>query len=329
MNNIKNVSFIVIALNEERAIGKCLDSIADLSMTNCQVICVDSDSKDMTLKIMMSYTDKIDNMEIYKVTGDVNASIARNIGIKAAVKKYILFLDGDTEINGEFISESIKLMETSFYSAVKGGLKEHQYAAECQGVRKITDRERHVKTSKAYLSGGNFIARKEAVKRTGLFNETMSINEDCDFALRFTKKHDMAAIPIFMGIHHTIPYYHRNQAWKGLLKIGFFNGRTLRNNLSNLKGLFFLFLDLKGLVAGLFFYILLLFSLLSQNSFFLWTLFLVFVIDILWGLRNGTKNMIGRAIIHYISPFSFLYGILTTATDKKTYYIEEVFPDNS
>jgi len=115
MNNIKNVSFIVIALNEERAIGKCLDSTADLSMTNCQVICVDSDSKDMTLKIMMSYTDKIDNMEIYKVTGDVNASIARNIGIKAAVKKYILFLDGDTEINGEFIIESIKLMENSFY----------------------------------------------------------------------------------------------------------------------------------------------------------------------------------------------------------------------
>lgn len=100
----------------------------------------------------------------------------------------------------------------------------------------------------------------------------------------------------------------------------------MSNNLSNLKGLFFFFLDLKGLVGGIFFYILLAFSILSQNSFFLWFLFLVFVMDILWGLRNGTKNAIGRAIIHYISPFSFLYGILTTANNKKIYFIENIFP---
>lgn len=133
-------------------------------------------------------------------------------------------MDGDTEINGEFIIESIKLMETSHYSAVKGNLRESQYKAEYQGIHKITDRELHKKTSNAYVSGGNFMARKEAVKETGLFNETMSINEDYDFALRFTIKHHMTAIPIFMGIHHTIPYYHRNQAWRSLLRTGFYNG---------------------------------------------------------------------------------------------------------
>ncbi|MFP4573785.1 MAG: glycosyltransferase family 2 protein, partial [Desulfobacterales bacterium] len=64
---IENISFIVIARNEEFGVNKCLESIATMNPVNCEVICVDSDSSDNTLEVMKSYTGKIDNLRVIQI----------------------------------------------------------------------------------------------------------------------------------------------------------------------------------------------------------------------------------------------------------------------
>ena len=51
-NHICNISFIIIAANEEFAIKKCLESIDKLPLVNCEIICIDSSPNDYTIDIM-------------------------------------------------------------------------------------------------------------------------------------------------------------------------------------------------------------------------------------------------------------------------------------
>ncbi len=74
---LRNISFIVIARNESFAIEKCLGSIASMPLTECEVICVDSDSTDKTLDVMKGYIGKIQNYKIIQCSSQDLVSAKR------------------------------------------------------------------------------------------------------------------------------------------------------------------------------------------------------------------------------------------------------------
>ncbi|MFR9069355.1 MAG: glycosyltransferase family 2 protein, partial [Paraclostridium sp.] len=90
---MKTLSICMIVKNEEKNIGRCLDSIKEISD---EIIIVDTGSTDRTIEICKSYFAKIIQ---YKWNNDF--SEARNISIDYATKDYILFLDADEEIPKE------------------------------------------------------------------------------------------------------------------------------------------------------------------------------------------------------------------------------------
>lgn len=91
------LSVIIITLNEERNIGRCLESVkwAD------EIIVVDSGSTDKTIEISESYGAKV-----YK-RGWSGDAAQRNFGIDKATGEWCLVLDADEEVTTE-LSESIK-----------------------------------------------------------------------------------------------------------------------------------------------------------------------------------------------------------------------------
>ena len=72
------ISVIVIGKNEYPNIIKCLNSINDLQSkdysNNYEIIYVDSDSKDESISYIK---DDFKNVSIYKISGKINAAIAR------------------------------------------------------------------------------------------------------------------------------------------------------------------------------------------------------------------------------------------------------------
>lgn len=90
---MKTLSICMIVKNEEKNIGRCLDSIKEISN---EIIIVDTGSTDRTIEICKGYHAKIIQ---YKWNNDF--SEARNISIDYATKDYILFLDADEEIPKE------------------------------------------------------------------------------------------------------------------------------------------------------------------------------------------------------------------------------------
>ena len=322
--DIENVSFIVIVLNEEFAIKKCLSSIEKMPLVNCEIICIDSGSTDNTLAIMKSYRNTINTLRIYKVMGEVNAAVARNVGIKYASKKNIFFIDGDVELNDTFIACAVDVLNNEVYSAVVGKLKEYQYDDKYKEVISLLDDRNCITNRKTtYSCGGIFVATNEAVNKTGTFNESMKCFEDADFTLRMTSKYKMMAIPENMGIHHTIPYENKTRLLKELkdfryLSLGFL---LKKNFFNNKRGVISFLLHQKGILYGLFFLIVLL-----CGFFFLPILYILlsmFIFDIAIGIFCD-KNIFRRIVLHYAIPVFTGLGFFFHPHKNKDYSTKSV-----
>ncbi len=91
------VSVIVAAYNIQDYIVKCLDSIANQTYKNLEVIVIDDGSSDNTGKLADEFAEN-DNrfIVIHKENGGVSS--ARNRGIDVASGDFIGFVDGDDTI---------------------------------------------------------------------------------------------------------------------------------------------------------------------------------------------------------------------------------------
>lgn len=97
------VSLCMIVKNEERILGRCLDSIADLAD---EIIIVDTGSEDGTKRIASEYTDQVYDFEW---TGDFSA--ARNFAFSKASMDYIYSADADEVLDEENRERFLRMKE--------------------------------------------------------------------------------------------------------------------------------------------------------------------------------------------------------------------------
>ena len=105
------VSIIVPAYNVENYIEKCIESLANQTLQEIEIIVVNDGSTDNTKqkieKLMEKYPEKIKYLE--KQNGGL--SDARNFGIPHAKGKYIGFVDSDDYVEKEMFEEMYKKAE--------------------------------------------------------------------------------------------------------------------------------------------------------------------------------------------------------------------------
>ena len=82
------VSIVIRTKNEERWIDHCLSAISTQSISDFEIILVDNNSEDISVKIAKKYTDKIINV------ADFYPGKAINEGIRASSGKYIVIISG-------------------------------------------------------------------------------------------------------------------------------------------------------------------------------------------------------------------------------------------
>ena len=117
-------SIIIPAYNIQNFIKPCLDSIADQSMQEYEVIIIDDGSTDGTGVICDDYVAEHDNFFVYHVVNK-GLSAARNLGVKNARGKYLVFVDGDDYLKTEAFSNFKNAILTYGYPDVL--LEEGEY----------------------------------------------------------------------------------------------------------------------------------------------------------------------------------------------------------
>ena len=99
------VSIIMPVYNTEKYLREALDSVLAQTMTDIEVLCVDDGSTDSSLEILHEYAAKDPRVSVFTQDHQF-AGAARNLGIKHAVGKYLLFLDSDDVFNPQLAAKT-------------------------------------------------------------------------------------------------------------------------------------------------------------------------------------------------------------------------------
>jgi glycosyltransferase involved in cell wall biosynthesis len=119
-----SISLCMIVKNEEKVIGRCLESVKDIVD---EINIVDTGSTDKTVEVVQQHTDRIFH---FKWIHDFAA--ARNYSFQQATKDYILWLDADDVIHTEDRKKFLKLKQNLSHT-VDSVSMEYQLAFDSQG----------------------------------------------------------------------------------------------------------------------------------------------------------------------------------------------------
>ncbi len=114
------VSFIIVARNEESAIGRCIESVvAEATGLNAEVIVVDSSSTDATVNIACGFPITVLRL---RPNPHLCPSAGRYVGSAHSNGQFLAFFDGDMVVVSGWIDAALAAFEDPSLAAVGGWL---------------------------------------------------------------------------------------------------------------------------------------------------------------------------------------------------------------
>ena len=106
------VSIIIPVYNVEKYIKKCLESLAEQTLQDFEIIIVNDGTKDNSEEIILNYQKEHPEMPIkYLKKENGGLASARNYGVKFATGKYISFFDPDDYLDKDLYKNLEKYMD--------------------------------------------------------------------------------------------------------------------------------------------------------------------------------------------------------------------------
>ncbi len=186
------VTVIVPAYNEEKALGKTIESLLKLSYPNIEIIIIDDGSTDRTLEVARSYAQNDAVNIVTKPNG--GKWDALNAGIKAAKGEFIVCIDADTLLDKNAIQHLIKHFRNPKIGAVAGNVKvgnRSSLLTRLQALEYVVGINLH-RRSEAYLQNVTVVPgpigafRASVLNKVGLF-EGDTFAEDADITFKILK----------------------------------------------------------------------------------------------------------------------------------------------
>lgn len=107
------VSIIVPIYNCEKYVKDTLNSLVSQSFSNVQIICIDDASTDGTASIAKEFARTNNNIVFVGLQKNQGVAHTRNVGLKYAKGKYIMFCDGDDIYDTDMCNIMVNTMSDS------------------------------------------------------------------------------------------------------------------------------------------------------------------------------------------------------------------------
>lgn len=107
MNDHPLVSIIIVNFNGKKNLKNCLNSLLKIDYPNYEIILVDNNSSDDSIEFVKNNFPKI---MIIKLEKNYGFAEPNNIGAKNARGAFLLFLNNDTTVDPNFISELVRVI---------------------------------------------------------------------------------------------------------------------------------------------------------------------------------------------------------------------------
>ncbi|HAH20375.1 MAG TPA: hypothetical protein DCL49_05665 [Candidatus Omnitrophica bacterium] len=103
------ISIIVVNYNGKRYLKNCFDSLYKLKYSHYEIIFVDNGSQDDSVKFIRSNFQKA---QILKLQSNFGLAIASNRGAKVAKGDYLFFLNNDTLVDENILTELVRVAQS-------------------------------------------------------------------------------------------------------------------------------------------------------------------------------------------------------------------------
>ncbi|MCL2074694.1 MAG: glycosyltransferase [Marinilabiliaceae bacterium] len=183
-------SFIIPVYNRPDELSELLESICNLQGTDFEVIVVEDGSTNLSEDICLKFRHQLSIQYIFQT--NLGPGLARNKGAQSAAGDWLIFLDSDTILPTNYLSNLKKELETCDFDCFGGPDKAHQSFNAVQkaigysmtnilttgGIRGGDE-----KMDKFYPRSYNLGVKKTVFLQLGGFSE-MRFGEDLDFSMR-------------------------------------------------------------------------------------------------------------------------------------------------
>jgi len=172
---MRMLSFIIPAHNEERWIGRCVDTIhAAMEKVDekHEVVVVDDASTDSTGEIARQKGARLLRVQLRKI------SAVRNAGAREATGDIFFFVDADTQINKRAVNASLAALR----AGAAGGGCVFEFDRRVQWWARILHRVGCIVARLIRWAGGCFLfCTRDTFAAIGGFSETLTVGEDIAF----------------------------------------------------------------------------------------------------------------------------------------------------
>jgi len=185
ISDLPKVSIIIATLNNEKTIGECLKSIFELNYPKelLEVIVVDGDSNDATVKIAKNYSAKI-------IIKQANAPSAYNYAMNYVEGEILGTIDADAKVEKEWLNKLIVHLKDPKVAGVSGTIEtwnNESMLPRCIGYD-LKYRYNRIKNEANRVATMNLLLKKNIVQEVGGFDENLATQYDTDLGVRITSK---------------------------------------------------------------------------------------------------------------------------------------------
>jgi glycosyltransferase involved in cell wall biosynthesis len=212
-------SVIIPVLNEEKVIGRCLESLKQLNFAPemFEVIVVDNGSVDGTIEMVHKFESSL-NVKILEKKG-VSISALRNLGAARARGEVLGFLDADCLAPTNWACDALTFIHPGDHQIIGA---RYRIPEGSSWVARAWSQGRETKQRElvSYVPSGNLIISHSSFLEVGGFDEQLQTNEDYEFCQRaLSKGFRIVAHPDIAVIHLGTPQrlqdFYRKQRWHG------------------------------------------------------------------------------------------------------------------
>lgn len=213
------IGVVIIGRNEGKHLKECLIPLAG---QKSPILYVDSASSDNSVAIARQ-----SGVEVLQLDAScpMSPAIARNSGAKRILElnphlQYIQFVDGDTVLEKNWLSEGQKIFkERNDVAIVSGDLKEKNDTSSI--YKQVSSMEWMRHPGEIQHCGGNCMVRATIFRNVKGFNTDILSGEDTEFCLRIRRlRWKIFHTPQIMGVHNshvdTFPTF-----WKRSMRTGY------------------------------------------------------------------------------------------------------------
>ena len=111
------ISVVIPVYNTEDYLEQCLDSVLGQTLSDIEVICVDDNSKDRSMDILLRYQEKDSRVRAFHFSEPKSALQARKLGVMEAKGEYILFLDADDYLETDACRQIYEKMQVERWTS--------------------------------------------------------------------------------------------------------------------------------------------------------------------------------------------------------------------